>query len=82
MLLSVFSISTLMALRLSQGGPIPVEVTARYHKADPTFADCLTFGSQHPWRARYLMNSAAKLGCEQLLRETSELLLTGLPFAA
>ena len=39
-LLGLFSINTLIALRLSQDGQIPMEVTARYHKAEPTFAAC------------------------------------------
>ncbi len=36
-LLALFSIVTLLALGLSQGGPIPVEATAWYHKTEPTF---------------------------------------------
>ncbi len=56
-LLALFSLVTLVALRLSQEGPIPVQGTAWYHKAEPTFADCLTLVRQHLWRARYLVNS-------------------------
>ena len=81
-LLALFSIVTLLALRLSQGGPIPVEATAWYHKTEPTFADCLTLVRRHLWRARYLVNSAAEPEFVQFPREAFEFLLTGLPLAA
>jgi hypothetical protein len=81
-LLAVFSLVTVMALRLSESGQIPVLVTAWYHKAEPTFADCLTFVRQHIWRARYFVNSAAEAEFVQFPREAFELLLTGLPLAA
>jgi DDE superfamily endonuclease len=81
-LLALFSIVTLLALRLSQGASIPVEVTAWYHKVEPTFADCLVLVRRHFWRARYLVNSAAEPEFMQFPREAFELLLTGLPLAA
>jgi DDE superfamily endonuclease len=81
-LLALFSIVTLMALRLSQSGPIPVQATAWYHKAEPTFADCLTLVRRHLWCARYLVNSAAKADCVQFPREVVELLIHGFPLAA
>jgi hypothetical protein len=40
-LLALFSLVTLLALRLSEGGAVPVETTAWYDKPEPTFADCL-----------------------------------------
>jgi hypothetical protein len=81
-LLGLFSLVTVLALRLSQGGQIPVPTTAWYHKAEPTFADCLALVRRHLWRARYLVNSAAEPEFVQCPRETFELLLTGLPLAA
>jgi len=39
MLLALFSIVALLALRLSQGGLIPVPVSAWYRTAEPTFAN-------------------------------------------
>jgi hypothetical protein len=81
-LLAVFSLVTVLALQLSQGGQIPVPVTAWYHKAEPTFADCLVLVRQHLWRARYLVNSAPEPEFVQFPREAFELLLTGLPLAA
>jgi hypothetical protein len=81
-LLALFSLVTVLALKLSQDEPIPVPVTAWYHKAAPTFADCLAWVRWHLWRARYLMNSASQAEFVQFPREAFELLLTGLPLAA
>jgi DDE superfamily endonuclease len=81
-LLALFSLVTVLALRLSPGEPIPVSVTAWYRKVEPTFADCLALVRQHLWRARYLVNSASESEFVQFPRETFELLLNGLPFAA
>jgi DDE superfamily endonuclease len=81
-LLALFSIVTLVALRLSQSGPIPVQATAWYHKAEPTFADCLTLVRRHLWCARYLVNSTVQADCVQFPREVVELLIHGFPLAA
>ena len=81
-LLALFSIVTLLALRLSHGGPIPVEATAWYQKPEPTFVDCLALVRRHLWRAQYLVNSAADPEFVQFPRQVFELLLTGLPLAA
>jgi hypothetical protein len=81
-LLALFSLVTVLALQLSQDEPIPVAVTAWYHKVEPTFADCLAVVRRHLWRARYLVNSAHAPESVQFPREAFELLLTGLPSAA
>jgi hypothetical protein len=81
-LLALFSLVTVLAIRLSQEGPLPVPVTAWYHKAEPTFADCLALVRRHLWRTRYFVNSAEEAECVQLPWEAFELLLTGLPLAA
>jgi hypothetical protein len=81
-LLAVFSVLTVLALQLSQGGPIPLPATAWYHKAEPTFADCLALVRQHLWRARYVVNATPEPEFVQFPREVFELLLTGLPLAA
>jgi hypothetical protein len=81
-LLALFSIVTLLALRLSQDRPIPVQATAWYHKAEPTFADCLALVRRHLWCARYLVHSAADAECVQLPREAVDLLIHGVPLAA
>jgi hypothetical protein len=81
-LLGLFSLVTVLALRLCPSGQIPVETTAWYHKAEPTFSDCLTLVRRQLWRARYFVNSAAKADLVQLPREAFECLLNDLPLAA
>jgi hypothetical protein len=81
-LLVLFSLVSVLALPLSQDEPIPVPVTAWYHKAEPTFADGLALVRRHLWRARYLVNSAPQAEFGQFPREAFELWLTGLPLAA
>jgi DDE superfamily endonuclease len=81
-LLALFSLVTVLALQVSQGREIPVPVTAWYHKAEPTFADCLTLVRGHLWRARYVVNSAPAAEIMQFPREAFELLLHGFPVAA
>ena len=72
----------MLALQLAQDEPIPVPVTAWYHKAEPTFADCLALVRRHLWRARYVVNSAPEPAFGQFAREAFDLWLTGLPSAA
>jgi hypothetical protein len=81
-LLALFSLVTMLALKLSRDEPIPVPVTAWYHKVEPTFVDCLALVRRHLWRARYLVNSAPQAEFVQFPREAFDLLLTGLPPAA
>jgi hypothetical protein len=81
-LLALCSIVTLLALGLSQGEPIPVQVTAWYQKTEPSFADCLTLVRRHLWHARYLVNPAAAPEFAQFPRKAFELLFTGLPLAS
>jgi hypothetical protein len=50
-LLGLFSLRTLRALRLSQRMPMPVPTTAWYHKVEPTWAHCLASVRPHLWRA-------------------------------
>jgi hypothetical protein len=71
-----------MALRLSQDGPVPVQTTAWYHQAEPTFADCLALVRRHLWCARYVVHSAADADGVQFPREAVDLLITGFPMAA
>ncbi len=81
-LLGLFSLVTLLALRLCPTGHIPIETTAWYQKSTATFADCLTLVRRHLWRARYLNNSALQTHLVQLSREAFECLLEDLPLAA
>jgi DDE superfamily endonuclease len=81
-LLALFSLITLLALRLSRDGQIPVPVTAWYHKAEPTFSDGVTLVRRHLWRARYLVNSTPGAESIQCPQEALDLLIHGLPRAA
>jgi DDE superfamily endonuclease len=81
-LLGLFSLVTVLALRLSGAGGIPVQQTAWYRKAEPTFADCLALVRQHLWRARYLVNSTPEAESMQFPPEAFDLLIHGLPLAA
>jgi hypothetical protein len=81
-LLGLFSLVTVLALHLCPSGQVPVETTAWYHKAEPTFSDCLTLVRRHLWRARYCVNSASPAESVQLPREAFEVLLNDLPLAA
>jgi len=81
-LLAVFSLVTVLALQLSRDEPIPVPVTAWYHKVEPTFAACLALVRRHLWRARYLVNSSPQAEFVQFPQKVFELLLTSVPLAA
>jgi hypothetical protein len=81
-LLGLCSLVTGLARRWSGDGQIPLPVPAWYHKAEPTFADCVALVRQHRWRARYVVNSGAEPEFVQFPRAALELLLTGLPLAA
>ena len=81
-LLGLFSLVTVLALRLCPDGRIPVEVTAWYHKAEPTFSDCLTLVRRQLWQTRYFVHSASPAEYVQLPREAFEVLLNDLPLAA
>jgi DDE superfamily endonuclease len=81
-LLSLFSLVTVLALRLSHGGQIPVPVTAWYRNAEPTFADCLALVRRHLWRVRSLENSAVDTEFVQFPRAAFDLLINGFPVAA
>jgi hypothetical protein len=81
-LLALFSLVTLLALRWSQDGQIPVPVTAWYHKAEPTFADGVALVRWHLWRARYMVNSIPEAESRQSPQEVLNLVIHGLPLAA
>jgi hypothetical protein len=81
-LLALLSLVTILALEVSPGGQLPVPVTAWYHKAEPTFTDCLAVVRRHLWCTQYLVNSAPQAAFGQFPREAFDLLLTGLPSAA
>jgi hypothetical protein len=81
-LLALFARVTVLALKLSQGGQIPVPVTAWYHKEEPTFSDCLALVRRHLWRARYVVNSAPEAEIMPFPHEALDLFIQGVSLAA
>jgi DDE superfamily endonuclease len=81
-LLALFSLATMLALRLSQGGQIPVPVTAWYRKSEATFADCLALVRWQLWRTRYLVKSTPEAEWIQFPQDALELLIHGFRLAA
>jgi hypothetical protein len=81
-LLGLFALVTLLALRLSQNDPIPVPVTAWSHKEAPPFSDCLTLVRGHRWRARYVVNAAPEAELRHFPAELLDLLIHDVPLAA
>ena len=81
-LLALFSLVTVLALKLGQGGQIPLPVTAWYRNADPTFADCLALVRRHLWRALYVVHSTPEAESIQFPPEEFNLLIHGVPLAA
>jgi hypothetical protein len=81
-LLALFSLVTILALRLRSGGQLPVAATAWYHKAEPTFVDCLALVRRQLWRARYLVHSTPEAASMQFPLEAFDRLIHGVPLAA
>ena len=77
-LLALLSSVTVLALRLSDAGHLPMPMTAWSHTAEPTVADGLALVRPHLWRARLFVNAAAEPECGPCPREAFEHLRTGL----
>ena len=63
-LMGLFSLVCLMALRMSEDGPLPVRQAAWYKKRDATFSDVLAFVRRAIWAGKYFVNS--KTGSDRL----------------
>jgi hypothetical protein len=60
LILALFSIVTLLAMRLrNRQGTLPMRTAAWYAKPRPTFTDTLALVRAHLWRHRHLRTSAA-----------------------
>jgi hypothetical protein len=70
------------ALRMSEGGEIPVAQAAWYKKEEPTFSDCIGLVRRQIWEARKLVRSADEAEFINFPSEDFELLLDSLPLAA
>ncbi len=82
-LLCLFSIVILLAMRLCQDDSIPVQSTAWYRKTEPTFSDCMLLVRRQLWEARILVNSTQQQEMIQFPPEILDLLcLLELPSVA
>ena len=70
-LLSLFSIVILLAMRLQQDDSIPVQPTAWYRKTEPTFSDCMLLVRRHLREARFFVNSTQK---QEMVQSPCEIL--------
>jgi hypothetical protein len=81
-LLGLFSLVTLAALRCHGAGLLAPERTAWYAKEEPTFSDCLRLIRGRIWQARLSGTSGGEADVIQLPRDFFEALVQGLATAA
>jgi DDE superfamily endonuclease len=81
-LLGLFSLVTLLAMRWHGEGVLVAERAAWYAKAEPTFSDCLALARQRIWRSRIRAGSDAAAEPLQLPQPLLEALIHGLSRAA
>lgn len=81
-LFGLYTIVTMLAMRMSEGGDIPVGQTAWYKKKEATFSDCIALVRRRMWQARKLVKSGEKADFINFVSENYELLIDSLPLAA
>ena len=81
-LLGLFSLVTLAALRCYEVGLLSAEQTAWYTKEEPTFSDCLRLVRSRIWQARISDMSEGKADVIELPRCYFEAIVQGLSAAA
>jgi DDE superfamily endonuclease len=81
-LLGLFSLVTLAALRYHEAGWLSAEQTAWYVKEEPTFSDCLRWVRSRIWQARISDRLADKGDVIELPRCYFEAIVQGLSAAA
>ena len=81
-LLGLFSLVTLAALRYHEAGLLSAEQTAWYVKEEPTFSDCLRWVRSRIWQARISDRLADKGDVIELPRCDFEAIIQGLSAAA
>lgn len=55
--LGLYSLVTMMAVRLSSEGKVPINQTAWYKKEEATFSDCMVMVRKHCWEVENFENS-------------------------
>jgi hypothetical protein len=81
-LLGLYSVVTLLALRWHGEGSLSVARSAWYAKGEPTFSDCLASVRERIWRGRIIRGSGGTRGSLQLPPPLLEALIHGLSRAA
>ena len=81
-LLGLFSVVTLAALRWHEAGLLSAEQTAWYVKEEPTFSDCLRLIRGRIWEVRISSTSEDRADVIQLPRQIVEAIVHGLSSAA
>jgi hypothetical protein len=81
-LLGLFSIVTLLAVRWHQAGLLVAEQTAWYEKESPTFSDCMRLARQQIWRSRITGSSRPLADVLQLPQTLLEAIVQGLSSVA
>lgn len=81
-LLGLFSLVTLLALRLATDSKVPVNETAWYSKDEASFSDCLVFVRKHCWALENFVNSAQTAESVLIPSKVFNHLISCLAFAA
>jgi len=81
-LLGLFSMVTLAALRCHEAGLLSAEQTAWYAKPEPTFSDCLRLVRGRIWQARFSGTSEDEADVIRLPRDFVEAVVQSLATAA
>jgi hypothetical protein len=81
-LLGLFSVVSLAAIRCHEAGLLSAEQTAWYAKAEPTFSDCLRLVRGRLWQARISDTSGGEAEVIELPRGVLEAVIQGLSNAA
>jgi hypothetical protein len=81
-LLGLYTVVTLLALRWHGQGALAAEQSAWYRKGSPTFSDCLALVRQRIWRSRISQGSGGQEEARQLPEPLLEALIHGLSRAA
>ena len=81
-LLALYSLITLLATRLVQGGALPIRQAAWYHKTLPTFSDALAAVRRHWWHSINLSTSTCKRDIIKVPRRVFQRLHEAVCYAA
>jgi hypothetical protein len=81
-LLGLYSVLTLLALRWHGDGSLGASGSAWYEKGSPTFSDCIRVAREKIWRARISEGSSTPGGSLQLPRSMLDALIQSLSAAA